>query len=67
VVPGISKGSLAPDTAGKASDIRLRTTDIYQHADLGIKERGLARLVPNRETAGRYRPPDALLAFLEAL
>jgi integrase/recombinase XerD len=45
----------------------IRTTDIYQHADLGLKERALARLAPTRIAAGRYRPPDALLAFLEAL
>ncbi|MGI8874833.1 MAG: tyrosine-type recombinase/integrase [Egibacteraceae bacterium] len=45
----------------------IRTTDIYQHADLAMKERALARLAPNRASPGRYRPPDALLAFLEAL
>jgi len=45
----------------------IRTTDIYQHADLGMKERALARLATNRASSGRYRPPDALLAFLEAL
>jgi integrase/recombinase XerD len=45
----------------------IRTTDVYQHADLAIKERALARLAPNRASPGRYRPPDALLAFLEAL
>lgn len=45
----------------------IRTTDIYQHADLAMKERALARLTPNRVSPGRYRPPDALLAFLEAL
>jgi hypothetical protein len=44
----------------------IRTTDIYQHADPGMKERALARLTPRRSPAGRYRPPDALLAFLEA-
>jgi site-specific recombinase XerD len=45
----------------------IRTTNIYQHADLAMKERALARLAPSRESARRYRPPDALLAFLEAL
>jgi integrase/recombinase XerD len=45
----------------------IRTTDIYQHADLALKERALARLTPNQVSAGRYRPPDALLVFLEAL
>jgi site-specific recombinase XerD len=45
----------------------IRTTDIYQHADLGMKERALERLAPHHASQGRYRPPDTLLAFLEAL
>jgi integrase/recombinase XerD len=47
----------------------IRTTDIYQHADLGLKERALARTAPARPRIprGRYRPPDDLLAFLESL
>lgn len=45
----------------------IRTTDIYQHADLRMKERALARTAPPTAPPGRYRPPDALLAFLEAL
>jgi integrase/recombinase XerD len=45
----------------------IRTTDIYRHADLGVKERALGRLAPHHAPQGRYRPPDALLAFLEAL
>lgn len=47
----------------------IRTTDIYQHADLSLKERALARTTPTqpRIPQGRYRPPDDLLAFLEAL
>ncbi len=43
------------------------TVQIYLHADLSIKERALARTTPHETTPGRYRPPDALLAFLEAL
>jgi site-specific recombinase XerD len=45
----------------------IETTHIYLHADLAIKERALARTAPNGTAPGRYRPPDALLAFLEAL
>jgi integrase/recombinase XerD len=45
----------------------IRTTDIYQHADLGLKQKALARLTPPEITPGRYRPSDTLLAFLEAL
>jgi integrase len=44
-----------------------RTTDIYLHADLGLKERALARTTPTQTKPGRYRPPDPLLAFLESL
>lgn len=40
---------------------------IYLHADLGIKERALARTAQPTDTPGRYRAPDALLAFLDAL
>lgn len=43
------------------------TTAIYLHADLTIKERALARTRPPSATGGRFRPSDALLAFLEAL
>ena len=46
---------------------RTETTQIYLHADLGIKERALARTTPVDVRAGRYRPPDPLLAFLESL
>jgi integrase/recombinase XerD len=43
------------------------TTQIYLHADLALKERALARTKPPDARPGRYRPPDKLLAFLEAL
>ena len=45
----------------------VRTTDIYIHADLALKERALARTTPTQVRAGRYRPSDTLLAFLEGL
>ena len=45
----------------------LRSTQIYLHADLAIKEQALARTTPASVTPGRYRPPDPLLAFLENL
>ncbi len=45
----------------------VRTTQIYLHADLRLKERALARTAPRDAPTGRYRPPDTLLAFLEAL
>lgn len=45
----------------------IETTQVYVHADLAIKERALARTTPLGTASGRYRAPDALLAFLEAL
>ena len=45
----------------------IETTQIYLHADLAIKERALARTAPAGTTPGRYRAPDTLIAFLEAL
>jgi integrase/recombinase XerD len=45
----------------------VRSTQIYLHADLAIKERALARTTPHGAKPGRYRPPDPLLAFLESL
>ncbi|MGH9287293.1 MAG: tyrosine-type recombinase/integrase [Acidimicrobiales bacterium] len=45
----------------------IRSTQMYLHADLAIKERALARVAPNGAKPGRYRPPDPLLAFLESL
>jgi integrase len=44
-----------------------RTTQIYIHADLSLKERALARTAPPNTSPGRSRPPDRLLAFLESL
>ena len=46
---------------------QVDTTDIYVHADLSIKEQALARTKPPHVRLGRYRPPDRLLAFLQAL
>jgi integrase/recombinase XerD len=45
----------------------VQTTQIYLHADLALKERALARTTPPLTKPGRYRPPDALLAFLTSL
>jgi integrase/recombinase XerD len=43
------------------------TTQIYLHADMALKEAALARTAPPGTPPGRYRPPDRLLAFLEAI
>ena len=43
------------------------TTHMYVELDLTMKERALSRLKSPDVAAARYRPPDALLRFLEAL
>jgi site-specific recombinase XerD len=43
------------------------TTHIYMEADLAMKEEALSRLQPLSGAPVRYRPPDQLLAFLQAL
>jgi len=43
------------------------STQSYLHADMGIKEQALSRVRSPHTTPGRYRPPDALLAFLRTL
>jgi integrase/recombinase XerD len=45
----------------------VTTTRIYVEADLELKQRALDRTAPTATAAGRYRPPDQLIAFLEAL
>jgi site-specific recombinase XerD len=45
----------------------VRSTQPYLHADLAIKERALALTTPPSVRPGRYKPPDALLAFLQSL
>jgi site-specific recombinase XerD len=44
-----------------------RSTNAYLHADLTIKQQALEQASPTSAIPGRYRPPDALLAFLEDL
>ena len=44
---------------------QVATTQIYLSADMTQKERAIALVTPPNITPGRYRPPDALLAFLE--
>jgi site-specific recombinase XerD len=47
--------------------VSVDTTQIYLHADLELKEQALARTKPPNGRAGRYQPPDSLIAWLEAL
>jgi site-specific recombinase XerD len=45
----------------------VRSTNVYLHADMTIKQRALDLTTPTKTKAGRYKPPDSLLAFLENL
>jgi len=46
---------------------KVDTTQIYLHADLEIKQRALDRTNQGATAPSRYRVPDDLLAFLDAL
>jgi integrase/recombinase XerD len=46
---------------------QVETTQMYLAADLQMKERALARTAALPAHVARYRPDDALLAFLEGL
>jgi integrase/recombinase XerD len=46
---------------------QIATTNIYLHADMSHKQRAIDKTRPFDSRQGRYRPPDTLLAFLEAL
>lgn len=45
----------------------VQSTQIYLHADMSIKQKALDRIAPIDTRPGRYQPPDALMAFLDAL
>ena len=46
---------------------QVSTSDIYFHADMTQKERAIAKVQPPDTKPGRFRAPDALLAFREGL
>ena len=45
----------------------VETTQIYLHADMGMKEKALSTVTPTGVKPHRFRPSDTLLAFLETL
>ncbi len=47
--------------------VSVDTTQIYLHADMTLKEKALARTSPPHERDSRYRRPDTLIAWREAL
>jgi integrase/recombinase XerD len=44
-----------------------KSTEPYLHADNKLKQQAIERIAPTGTQPGRYRPPDTLMAFLEAL
>jgi integrase/recombinase XerD len=44
-----------------------KATYVYIHADMVLKEQALARTAPSAVSRTRYKAPDSLIAFLEAL
>jgi len=46
---------------------QISTTNVYLHADMTHKQHAIDRTKPLNAKPGRYRPPDALLKFLEDL
>lgn len=46
---------------------QISTTNVYLHADMTHKQQAIDRTKPLAAKPGRYQPPDALIAFLEAL
>jgi hypothetical protein len=61
------KADTGPRRAAHPVHANLRSVERYIHADMGIKERALARTTPIGSSPRRYQPPDRLMAFLEAL
>jgi site-specific recombinase XerD len=45
----------------------IRSTTSYLHADMTIKDKALQRMATADVPAGRYRPGDKLIAFLDGL
>jgi integrase len=45
----------------------IRSTNIYLHADMTLKQHALELTAQPSTPPGRYRPNDTTLAFLESL
>ncbi|WP_199183329.1 integrase [Cryobacterium sp. Y82] len=45
----------------------ITSAQIYMHADLALKQRALDKTTPLEVSPNRYRQPDSLLAYLDAL
>ena len=58
---------LITDAGASLDALRVDTTQIYLHADMALKESAIERTTPPDARPGRYRPPDTVPAFLQAL
>ena len=64
----VSLTALFAVTTDVLQEISIKTTQVYLHAHLALKEAALAELKPYRRTKRtRFNPSDRLLDFLEAL
>jgi len=45
----------------------IETTNVYLHANLAMKEKALAKVLPVNTPFRRFQANDTLLAFLESL
>lgn len=46
---------------------QVATTNVYLHADMTLKQQAIDRARPLSAKAGRYRPRDSIIGFLESL
>ena len=77
VTPHVLRHSTAMDLREQGVDLSVialwlghesvETTQMYLHADIRMKERALARTAPITGKARRFKPDDALMAYLESL
>ncbi|MBU2603378.1 MAG: site-specific integrase [Actinobacteria bacterium] len=77
ITPHVLRHSTAMDLRQQGVDLSVialwlghesvETTQMYLHADIGMKERALARTAPIEGKPGRFRPGDALMAYLKSL
>ena len=59
-----TRRQLSLDSSPTRSDV---TTNLYLHANVAMKERALAKVLPLGTPFRRFRANDTLLAFLESL
>jgi hypothetical protein len=56
-----------PTPALRLGHESTKSTEAYLHGDNKVKQNAIETVAPLGTPPGRYKPPDRLLAFLEAL